>query len=139
MAFKYLSIVVLAGGLLVAGCENQGYGTKQTIGAGTGAVLGGLAGATVSKSSSSATRRSDGHWRHCRTAVGSEIGHMDDQDRQKADTAVQQAHTAPIGQEITWNNPDSGNYGTVVPTREGTDSSGRYCCEYHHGQCRWTR
>jgi surface antigen len=132
MAFKYLSIVVLAGGLLVAGCENQGYGTKQTIGAGTGAVLGGLAGATVSKSGSSATRAAaTGIGAIAGLLLGSEIGrHMDDQDRQKADTAVQQAHTAPIGQEITWNNPDSGNYGTVVPTREGTDSSGRYCREY---------
>ena len=35
-----------------------------------------------------------------------------------------------IGQTIRWNNPDSGNYGTITPTRSGTDNGGRVCREY---------
>ena len=45
--------------------------------------------------------------------------------------AEQQAHSAPIGDRIVWNNPDSGNSGTVTPVREGTNAnSGAYCREY---------
>ena len=82
MALKKLSIAVVAGGLLLAGCADQGYGTRQTIGAGTGAVLGGLAGATVSKSGSSATRAAaTGIGAIAGLLLGSEIGrHMDEQD-----------------------------------------------------------
>mgnify|MGYP001213361227 CR=1 FL=1 len=132
MALKKLSIAVVAGGLLLAGCADQGYGTRQTIGAGTGAVLGGLAGATVSKSGSSATRAAaTGIGAIAGLLLGSEIGrHMDEQDRQRAESAAQRAHTAPLGEEITWNNPESGNYGTIVPTRDGTNRAGEYCREY---------
>src|SRR5690625_3635138 len=132
MAFKYLSIAVLTGGLMLGACAEQGYGTKQTIGGGTGAVLGGLAGAAVGKGGSSATRAAaTGIGAVAGLLIGSEIGrHMEEQDRQQADRAVQQAHSAPIGQEITWNNPDSGHHGTVVPVRDGTNQSGLYCREY---------
>jgi surface antigen len=44
--------------------------------------------------------------------------------------AEQRAYDAPIGQTITWNNPDSGNHGTVTPTRDGTAANGQYCREY---------
>jgi surface antigen len=46
---------------------------------------------------------------------------------QRAETAAQ---TAPIGRQISWSNPDSGNSGTVTPTREGRDSAGNQCREY---------
>jgi surface antigen len=55
---------------------------------------------------------------------------MDDVDKQKAKQAYTQATTAPVGQQITWNNPDSGNSGTVVPTREGMAENGNYCREF---------
>ncbi|MDF2094896.1 RT0821/Lpp0805 family surface protein [Aquibaculum arenosum] len=133
MTKKFITIAVLAGGLALAGCAEQGGpGTKQTIGAGTGAVLGGLAGAAVGKSGSSATRAAaTGIGAVAGLLLGSEIGkHMDQADRDRANQAVSRAHTAPLGEEITWNNPDSGNYGTVVPTRDGTNQSGQYCREY---------
>ena len=64
--------------------------------------------------------------------VGSEIGRgLDTIDEQKAEQAYTQATTAPVGQTISWSNPDTGNYGTVKPTREGTkQSSGEYCREF---------
>ena len=54
---------------------------------------------------------------------------MDEVERMKADEAVNRAHSAPIGDTITWNNPRSGNGGAVTPLRDGTSSSGQYCRE----------
>jgi surface antigen len=38
------------------------------------------------------------------------------------------ATTAPVGETIHWH--DSGAAGTVVTTRDGTSSDGRYCREF---------
>ncbi len=40
------------------------------------------------------------------------------------------APAAPIGKTIAWNNPNTGNYGTVTPVREGTSNTGEYCREF---------
>ncbi len=72
----------------------------------------------------------------CRGAVlggllGSEVGRsLDSADRLQATRANQLAQSAPIGQTVTWNNPDSGNYGAVTPTRDGVSSAGNYCREF---------
>lgn len=64
--------------------------------------------------------------------VGSEIGHtMDEVDRLKANQAVVQSQTAPLGEKINWNNSNSGNYGSITPTRDGFSESGRYCREFY--------
>ena len=63
--------------------------------------------------------------------IGSEIGRsLDDVDKLKAKKAHQKARSAPIGETVSWNNPNSGNYGTVTAIREGTSSQGRYCREF---------
>jgi surface antigen len=36
----------------------------------------------------------------------------------------------PSGQSVAWQNPDSGNAGTVMPTRTYQTASGQYCREY---------
>lgn len=102
---------------------------KQTIGTITGAAAGGLLGAQVGSGSGRVAATAAGAL--IGALIGSEIGRsMDEVDRMKAEQAYTQATSAPIGQEITWNNPDSGNYGTVTPTREGTSSAGNYCREF---------
>src|SRR3546814_3063255 len=55
---------------------------------------------------------------------------MDTVDRQQAECAYQRATTAPVGETITWSNPNTGNSGSVTPTREGTSSTGAYCREF---------
>ena len=55
---------------------------------------------------------------------------MDEVDRQKAQQAYNRATTAPVGEQITWSNPNTGNSGSVTPTREGTSSTGAYCREF---------
>ena len=64
--------------------------------------------------------------------IGGAIGEsLDKVDKLHAKRAQSQALAAPIGQPISWRNPDSGNSGAVVATREGTNrASGAYCREY---------
>lgn len=65
--------------------------------------------------------------------VGGAIGdRMDAADRREAaETAQRAMETAPSGTSVAWQNPDSGNSGTVSPTRTYQSDSGQYCREYH--------
>jgi hypothetical protein len=49
------------------------------------------------------------------------------QQRTYEDAQIRAA-SAPIGENIVWNN--AGAYGSVTPVREGTSSAGRYCREF---------
>ena len=62
----------------------------------------------------------------------SEIGKsLDRADRAALGQSTQQAlESSPSGQSVSWNNPDSGHYGTVVPEPAIRQSSGEYCREY---------
>lgn len=115
-------------GSLLAGCAND-MGPKQTGGTVLGGVGGAVAGAQFGK----------GNGRLAATAigtllgafVGSQVGQsLDRADQMYAGQAESRAHAAPIGQRITWNNPESGHSGEYVPTRDGYDQSGSYCREY---------
>jgi surface antigen len=118
-----------AAALIVAACTNDA-GQKQTA----GTVIGGVAGAVLG------SRVGGGSGRLIATAVGtlagamigSEIGRSLDRADQLAMTqAEQRAHTAPIGEKVVWNNPDSGNSGYVTPIRDGRSSqTNAYCREY---------
>lgn len=44
--------------------------------------------------------------------------------------AESRAYTAPIGQQITWNNQQTGNYGTITPLRDGYTATGAYCRDF---------
>lgn len=107
-----------------------GYGTKQTVGALGGAALGGWAGSTIGGGTGQIAATAAGAV--LGGLLGSEIGRsMDELDQMKAERAYTRATTAPVGETISWRNPDSGNYGTVTPVREGTQTaSGRYCREF---------
>jgi len=127
-----LRVVIAAGAiaLTVAACENSSLGgTKQTIGTLGGAAAGGLFGAQFGSGSGQLAATAAGAL--LGAFIGSEIGRtMDEVDRQRAEVAYQRATTAPVGETITWNNPNSGNSGTVTPTREGQSSTGAYCREF---------
>lgn len=117
--------------LATAACAQNGqYGTKQTVGALGGAALGGWAGSTIGSGKGKLAATAAGAL--IGALVGSEIGRtMDEVDRQRAQQAYTRATTAPVGQTITWSNPETGNYGTVTPTREGTrQATGEYCREF---------
>ena len=116
--------------LSLGACESmQGAGNKQILGGAGGAVLGGLAGSQIGGGSGRLVATGAGVL--LGALVGSEIGSsLDKADRTYARQANQRAYEAPVGETITWNNPESGNYGSVTPTRDGYSSGGRYCREY---------
>ena len=127
---KIILTMALIASVGLAGCESfQGAGTKQTVGAGAGAVLGGVLGSKVGNGSGQLWATGIGVL--LGGLVGSEVGRsLDKADVAYAQRANYEAHSAPIGDEISWNNPESGNRGVVTPVRDGQDTSGRYCREY---------
>lgn len=143
MSFRNFAFsAALVASTALAGCAGTGYNNtydgygnsnsglnKQQIGTGVGAIAGGLAGSQFGK----------GHGQLVGTGVGVLLGalvgssvgaSLDKADIAYAQQAQQRAYSAPIGQTISWNNPQSGNSGTYTPLRDGRTSSGAYCREY---------
>ena len=130
---KVAAIAVLA--LVLAACASEGGSgsvNKQTIGTLLGGAAGGLLGAQVGDGAGQLAATAGGAlvgaW------LGNEIGKsLDRADRAAMNTAQDDAYQAPIGQKIAWNNPESGNFGTVTPVRDGTNQqTGEYCREFQH-------
>jgi surface antigen len=129
-AFAPAALVIAAViAALVTGCQNgqSDFGAKTGVGAALGAAGGGLLAAAVGGSGAG-------------IAAGVLLGglaggalgsSLDAQDRRIASQNSQNTlETAPSGTTTTWRNPDSGNSGTVTPTRTYQDNSGQYCREY---------
>jgi surface antigen len=127
---KFLILTAMIASVGLAGCESiNNSGTKQKVGAAGGAVLGGILGSKVGGGSGQLWATGIGVL--IGGLVGSEVGRsLDKADIAYANRANTQAHSAPIGETISWNNPESGNSGTVTPVRDGQSENGRYCREY---------
>jgi surface antigen len=99
-----------------AGNPETGTGPREN----TGTLVGALAGAAIGSQigGNTGSRVAAGV---AGAALGGLIGNrigatLDDDDRQRAYTAQLQAlETGQSGAPVTWRNPDSGRYGTVVP------------------------
>jgi surface antigen len=128
---NHIKLLILAAALTLTGCASESYrGEREVSGGLVGAALGGLLGAQFGSGSGSAAGAAAGVL--IGALLGSEIGHsMDEMDRMRANEAVVKSHSAPLGEQVTWNNPESGHYGSVTPTRDGTSNSGNYCREFH--------
>ncbi|MBX9635049.1 MAG: glycine zipper 2TM domain-containing protein [Magnetospirillum sp.] len=123
---RILPVAIIVG--VLAGCAND-YGPKQTGGAVLGGVGGAVAGAQFGKGTGNIAMTALGTL--IGAFAGSEVGKsLDKSDRLYAQQAETRAHAVPVGQSISWNNPDSGHSGTYTPTRDGTDQAGNYCREY---------
>ncbi len=124
----YRTLIVAAAALTLAACQTTG--NKQTAGMLVGGAVGGLLGSTIGHGSGQLVATAAGTF--VGALVGSEIGRgMDRTDRLYAERASHDAlETAPTGGQIAWNNPDSGNHGSVTPTRTYQTGSGQYCREY---------
>jgi surface antigen len=95
-----------------------------------GAVGGALAGSTVGSGKGTVAAVAVGTL--LGAIIGSEIGKsLDNADKAAmAQTTQRTLESTPVGVTTTWNNPDSGNSGTVTPTKTYQASSGQYCREY---------
>lgn len=124
---RLLPLAIIAG--LVTGCSND-MGQKQTGGTVLGGIGGAVAGAQFGKGTGRLAATALGTL--LGAYVGSEVGKsLDKADLAYANRAGQQAfESAPTGQAIAWNNPDSGNSGTITPTRTYEANAGQYCREY---------
>lgn len=99
---------------------------REAIGAVLGAATGGLAGSQIGKGSGQTAAIIGG------TILGAVIGgsigrSMDEVDQNCIGQALEHASD---GQQIVWQNPDSGSQYQVVPTQTVQQSDGRYCREY---------
>ncbi len=135
MKTKILVLAAVAA-LSLAGCAQNGQqnpwgmGTKQTIGTGAGALIGGILGSKVGGGSGQLWATGAGAL--LGAFAGSEIGKsLDKADMAYHEQAAQQAYTAPLNQTISWSNPQSGHSGSITPIRQGTQAStGDTCREF---------
>ena len=127
-----IGLFIAALGTAVSGCATMSE--NETV----GTILGGVAGAVVGN------KFGDGSGRAAATAIGAVIGAtagrnigqtLDATSRQRAGAATEHAlETAGIGESIIWENPDNAGgaaHGSATVTRQGADSEGRTCREFH--------
>lgn len=113
----------------LVGCT-QSMGTKE----GTGTLLGGAAGAilgsNVGKGKGNIAAIAIGTL--AGALFGQEIGRsLDRADRIAMGQNAQYSLEHTRSNETTrWNNPDSGNSGSMMPTRTYQQATGQYCREY---------
>lgn len=110
------------------GCNDwSGGALLGTLG---GAALGGFLGSQFGSGSGKLAFTSAGVL--VGGLVGNQVGKaLTCQDHQQVQTTTQQTlETRKTGTTIAWNNPDSGNAGTVTPVRTYQQVDGRYCREF---------
>ncbi len=124
-AHSIIPIVILV--FTLGACQDQGG--KELLGTLGGAALGGYVGSKIGSGTGQLAATAGGAL--LGALVGGSIGRsMDEVDRMKAQRAHTQAQSAPIGETIAWNNPDTGHSGTVTATRDGYTNNGDYCREF---------
>ncbi len=123
--------IAIAALLTLSACQN-GQGpemNKETIGTVLGGVGGAVLGAQFGKGTGQLVGVAAGAL--AGAYLGNQLGSsLDKADRAHMERASTQATTAPIGETVSWRNPQSGRSGTVTPTREGTAADGAYCREF---------
>jgi surface antigen len=129
-------VVIAAIGVSLAACagspDGMGPGPREN----TGTLVGALGGAAIGSQFGGG---SGGHVAGALIGaglgalIGNRIGAgLDDDDRQRAYAAQMDAlDRGPSGAPVSWRNPDSGRYGTVVPGPAYVDA-GRNCRSYTH-------
>ncbi len=122
--------VALTAMLSLSACVTD-QGEKQTLGTLIGAGLGGLAGSQIG--SGKGKMAAVGVGVLLGGLLGSEVGKSLDKADQAylARNAQSALETGPTGMSSNWVNPDSGNSGSLTPTKTFATASGQPCREYH--------
>lgn len=127
--FRKTAIVAISAAALSLGaCADSG--TKQTGGAILGGIGGAVAGSQFGGGKGKVAAVAAGTL--LGALIGSEVGKsLDRADKAAlANTTQTTLENQPSGATSTWSNPDSGNHGSVTPTRTYQTNSGQYCREY---------
>lgn len=111
----------------LSGC--QGDMNKQSSGRLIGGVTGGLLSSQFGKGSGQLIAIGAGVL--AGTMIGDGVGKsLDEYDRQVMYKTSQRAlEVAPTGNRVKWENPDSGNYGYITPTKT-IETNNMVCREY---------
>tara|TARA_B110000503_G_scaffold141908_1_gene236961 strand:- start:1204 stop:1671 length:468 start_codon:yes stop_codon:yes gene_type:complete len=121
---KLLLIIFI--GFSLQSCESI---NKQGGGTLIGGVTGGLLGSQFGKGEGQLLATGIGAL--AGALVGGQVGKtMDEYDKQMLEKSSHQAlEFSPSGNRVEWRNPDSGNNGSITPTKSFKED-GRYCREY---------
>jgi surface antigen len=125
---KIAVTVTLCAGLILSGCAGD-TGPKELGGAAAGGAVGGLLASQIFRGSGSGAGIAAG------AVLGALLGQsagksLDRADRISMQQAQARAYNAPVGQQITWSNPETGNSGSYTPLRDGRSASGEQCREF---------
>jgi surface antigen len=127
--------LVLTSALALSACAQNGednswgMGTKQTVGTGAGALVGGILGSKVGGGGGRLWATGAGAL--LGAFAGSSIGKsLDESDKAAHEKAMEQAESGPLNQPVNWSNPN-GHSGSITPIREGRQANtGNPCREY---------
>ena len=126
---KNVVITTVLATTLLTGCA--GTYNKATTGAALGAITGGALAYGLGKDSSKKDL-----WLIAGAAAGGLIGNnigakLDERDRRLLGETLQQTmEHGPTNSVGSWNNPDSGNSGTVTPTQTMISANNQPCREF---------
>lgn len=129
MTVKKIITLILFTVFILSACASNTWqeNQKAIIGGAGGAVAGGLIASALDANTAGVLGGMI-----LGGLIGGAIGNrMDATDRREANKAARQAlESAPVGTTTSWHNPDSGNSGTIMPTRTYQAQNGEYCREY---------
>lgn len=124
-------LALLLGLSLIASCENNSIGiTRQNVATGLGAIGGGILGSNIGKGKGSMLGAAVG------ALGGAAFGHwmgenLDPKDQQKhMHTTQNSLEYAKTNQAVSWNDPNTGASGYVMPTQTYKSNEGKFCREY---------
>ncbi len=121
--------IVFAAALSLGACVSD-RGDKQTLGTLIGAGLGGLAGSQIGSGTGQLAAVGAG------VLLGGLLGNEVGKSLDKADVAYAERNAQqtleyqPTGATSSWVNPDSGNSGSITPTKTYQSAGGENCREY---------
>ena len=116
--------------LSLSACAELQNNPKRSLGTLLGAGLGALAGSQIGGGTGRLAAIAIGALGGA--YLGGEVGRsLDRADKAHAERTARNAlEYNRTGETVSWRNPDSGNSGTVTPTRTYQTASGRNCREY---------
>lgn len=131
---KLVLATVLGTMVLTSACSQSGGRdggiTKEQVGTVGGAIGGAWLGSNLGKGKGNIAAIAAG------TLLGAYVGNQVGQSLDKADmayynkTSQYALEETKTGQTSNWSNPDSGNSGTITPTRTYQTADNTYCREY---------
>ncbi|ABM02240.1 17 kDa surface antigen [Psychromonas ingrahamii 37] len=126
---KQVTVLLIIIAFLLVGCT-QPIGSKEGAGTLLGATTGAILGSNVGKGKGNVVAIAIGTL--AGALFGQEIGRsLDRADRIAMGQNAQYSLEHTRSNETTrWNNPDSGNSGSIMPTRTYQQTTGQYCREY---------